>query len=79
MKRRKQSPLKGRKQSPETLAKRAATRAANKAAKGGQAPNIKDALIFLKKAERLITQKAVMGDLELYVLCAKRILEGGLK
>lgn len=78
--------LKGRKQSPETIAKRIATMKAKRANKEREAPgDFRDVKIFLKKAQREVLRRARAGedisgnDVYLYVLNAARCAEGGLK
>jgi len=83
-------PLKGRKLSAETLARRAATRLANAAvAKATVKPNavakatdhvanVKEALFYLNKAAHAAKAEGrrELSDIEVFVHLAKRALEG---
>lgn len=92
LKKKKKNPMKGKKQSPETIAKRIQTiklrRKEKFSAPAGAVENIKDGLYFLSKAERLIRLRPngklkVSGkdleDLDLCLRMARRTLEGGMR
>jgi len=88
----KKHPLKGRKQSPETIARRMRTLKLKRQGKLSvpvdAAVNIKDGLYFLSKAEKLLRLRPngklkVNGkdleDLDLCLRMARRTLEGGMR